>query len=47
MRVVDEFENGFGWQADTPEYVERTSHAVAIDGGVASTAPGRGLSGGR
>jgi hypothetical protein len=34
MRVVDEFENGFGWQADTPEYMERTSHAVAIDGGV-------------
>jgi hypothetical protein len=28
MRVVDEFEGGFGWQADEPEFTERTSHAV-------------------
>jgi len=34
MRVVDEFENGFGWQADTAEHTERTSHAVASGGGV-------------
>jgi hypothetical protein len=29
MRVVDEFKSGFGWQADEPEYMQRTSHAVA------------------
>ena len=34
MRVVDEFEAGFGWQADEPEYLERTSHAVLSDGEV-------------
>jgi hypothetical protein len=34
VRVVDEFEGGFGWQADEPEYLERTSHAVAIEGEV-------------
>jgi hypothetical protein len=28
VRVVDEFEGGFGWQADEPEFLERTSHAV-------------------
>src|SRR5918994_5184812 len=28
MRLVDEFEGGFGWQADEPEFIERTSHAV-------------------
>jgi hypothetical protein len=28
MRVVDEFEGGFGWQADEPEFTQRTSHAV-------------------
>ena len=32
--MVDEFESGFGWQADAPEYVERTSHAVASGGEV-------------
>jgi hypothetical protein len=26
---VDEFEGGFGWQTDEPEYLERTSHAFA------------------
>ena len=34
MRVVDEFEVGFGWQADEPEFMERTSHAVASNGKV-------------
>jgi hypothetical protein len=34
MHVVDEFESGFGWQADAAEYVERTSHAVASGGEV-------------
>jgi hypothetical protein len=34
MRVVDDFESGFGWQADEPEYMERTSHAVASGGKV-------------
>ncbi len=34
MRVVDEFESGFGWQADEPEHTERTSHAVASGGDV-------------
>jgi hypothetical protein len=34
MRVVDEFEGGFGWQADEPEHMERTSHAVLSDGKV-------------
>ena len=34
MRVVDEFESGFGWQPDTAEYTERTSHAVASGGEV-------------
>jgi hypothetical protein len=34
MRVVDEFEAGFGWQADEPEFMERTSHAVASNGKV-------------
>jgi hypothetical protein len=34
MRVVDEFEDGFGWQADEPEFIERTSHAVRSDGKV-------------
>jgi hypothetical protein len=34
MRVVDEFEVGFGWQADKPEFMERTSHAVASNGKV-------------
>jgi len=28
MRLVDEFEGGFGWQADAPERMQRTSHAV-------------------
>jgi hypothetical protein len=28
VRVVDEFEGGFGWQADEPEFLERTSNAV-------------------
>jgi hypothetical protein len=28
MRIVDEFEGGFGWQADEPEVLARTSHAV-------------------
>ena len=28
MRLVDEFEGGFGWQADEPERMQRTSHAV-------------------
>jgi hypothetical protein len=28
MRIVDEFEGGFGWQADEPEVMARTSHAV-------------------
>jgi hypothetical protein len=34
MRIVDEFDGGFGWQADEPEFLERTSHAVASDGKV-------------
>ena len=34
MRVVDEFERGFGWQADEPEFLERTSHAVLSEGSV-------------
>jgi hypothetical protein len=34
VRIVDEFEGGFGWQPDEPEYLERTSHAVADGGGV-------------
>lgn len=34
MRIVDEFEAGFGWQADAPEFLERTSHAVASEGKV-------------
>jgi hypothetical protein len=34
MRVVDEFEDGFGWQADEPEFSERTSHAVRSNGKV-------------
>jgi hypothetical protein len=34
VRVVDEFEGGFGWQLDTAEFLERTSHAVVHDGGV-------------
>jgi hypothetical protein len=34
VRVVDEFETGFGWQAGEPEFLERTSHAVLSDGGV-------------
>jgi hypothetical protein len=34
MRVVDEFESGFGWQADEPEHLERTSHAVVGGGKV-------------
>lgn len=34
MRIVDEFEGGFGWQSDEPEYLERTSHAVADEGRV-------------
>jgi hypothetical protein len=34
MRVVDEFDAGFGWQADEPEYLERTSHAVRSQGKV-------------
>lgn len=28
MRIVDEFESGFSWQADEPEVLARTSHAV-------------------
>lgn len=28
MHLVDEFEGGFGWQADEPERMQRTSHAV-------------------
>ena len=34
MRVVDEFDGGFGWQTDEPEFMERTSHAVLEDGKV-------------
>jgi hypothetical protein len=34
VRVVDEFEAGFGWQAEEPEYLERTSHAVLSQGEV-------------
>jgi hypothetical protein len=34
MRVVDEFEAGFGWQTPEPEFIERTSHAVVSDGKV-------------
>jgi hypothetical protein len=34
VRVVDEFERGFGWQTDQPEYLERTSHAVLSKGSV-------------
>jgi hypothetical protein len=34
MRVVDEFEGGFGWEPDEPEFMERTSHAVAREGKV-------------
>ena len=32
MRLVDEFEGGFGWQLD--ERMKRTSHAVAAEDGV-------------
>jgi hypothetical protein len=28
VRIVDEFEGGFGWQADEREFLARTSHAV-------------------
>ena len=31
---LDEFEHGFGWQPAEPEYMERTSHAVAVGGRV-------------
>jgi hypothetical protein len=34
VRVVDEFEDGFGWQADEPEFLERSSHAVLSEGKV-------------
>jgi hypothetical protein len=34
VRIVDEFEAGFGWQADEPEFMERTSHAVLSEGKV-------------
>jgi hypothetical protein len=34
VRVVEEFEGGFCWQADEPEFMERTSHAVLDDGKV-------------
>jgi hypothetical protein len=34
VRVVQEFEGGFCWQADEPEFMERTSHAVLDDGKV-------------
>jgi hypothetical protein len=34
MRVVDEFEAGFGWQPEDPEFLERTSHAVLSVGKV-------------
>jgi hypothetical protein len=34
MRLVDEFEGGFGWQADEPEFARRTSHAVRAGDGV-------------
>jgi hypothetical protein len=34
VRVVDEFEAGFGWQAGEPEFLERTSHAVLSQGNV-------------
>jgi hypothetical protein len=34
VRVVDEFEGGFGWQVDEPEFLERTSHAVLHEGEV-------------
>jgi hypothetical protein len=34
MRLVDEFEGGFGWQADEPEFARRTSHAVRDGDGV-------------
>jgi hypothetical protein len=34
VRVVDEFEGGFGWQLDEPEFMERTSHAVLHEGKV-------------
>ncbi len=34
VRIVDEFEAGFGWQPDEPEFMQRTSHAVASGGKV-------------
>jgi hypothetical protein len=34
VRVVQEFEGGFCWQAAEPEFMERTSHAVLHDGKV-------------
>jgi hypothetical protein len=34
VRVVGEFEGGFCWQADEPEFLERTSHAVLHEGKV-------------
>ncbi len=30
----DESEDGFGWIADEPPWLERTSHAIAAGGGV-------------
>jgi hypothetical protein len=32
LRFCDEFDGGFGWQVD--ERMQRTSHALAVDGGV-------------
>jgi hypothetical protein len=32
VRFLDEFEHGFGWQLAEPELMERTSHAVGVDG---------------
>jgi hypothetical protein len=32
MRSVDEFEHGFGWRE--PGFLERTSHALVVDGAV-------------
>lgn len=34
MRVVDELPFGFGWIAPEPAWMQRTSHAVVVDGRV-------------
>ncbi|MFB6081509.1 MAG: hypothetical protein ABEJ67_01680, partial [Halanaeroarchaeum sp.] len=33
-RVVDEWDAGVGWQAHPEETMQRTSHALAVDGDV-------------